>query len=125
MNKVSILVTANHQDRVDALLREIDQTPGWQATGAVSVETAIEKFHQQPATLAVLAKDITVDEQKKLTIIFTLQHPDVILLSEGAEVVTISSDIQLALDEKTRSAKPSFSFVDDALKNAGLNIQVS
>ena len=125
MNKTSLLVVSTDNDVTNSILQKINATSQWDAHGAATVEEAIEKFHYLPADVVVLAGNGIKAEERKLRAIFSHQHPGVIiiLLPEDQQD-SIVNKIERALAEEQKSNKPSLTFVDDALKNAGLNISI-
>jgi hypothetical protein len=73
----------------------------------------------------VFTDTISSDEERKLRKIFTFHTPDIIIAkgqhdNEGVLV----AEIETALDKFQKAKKPSYSMIDDALKNAGLNINI-
>lgn len=125
MNKTEILVTGTNQDSVDSIVKLVNSNSDWTSTQAATDEEAIEKFHQRNFDIVLLTNGINDDEERKLRKIFTLQNPDIIILKHyGNEGNLLTDEINAALKKQRKDKKPSFSFVDDALKNAGLNIIV-
>jgi len=125
MNKTEILVTGRNENTVRSIAELINNNKDQVATKATTDEEAIEKFHQRDFDMVVFAGDINVEEERKLRKIFTIQNPDIIILKQSNENDNLLvNEIIEALDKQRNGKKPSFSFVDDALKNAGLNIVV-
>ena len=125
MNKTEILVTGRNDDRVSSIVELINSNKNWVATKAATDEEAIEKFHQQNIDMVVFADDVNDEEERKLRKSFTIQNPDIIILKHSSDNENLlANEIMAALDKQRSEKKPSFSFVDDALKNAGLNIIV-
>jgi len=125
MNKIEILVTGRHDDTVTFIAELINSNKDWLSTKATTGEEAIEKFHQRDFDMVVFADDINDEEERKLRKIFTIQNPDIIILKQDSNNDNLlANEIISALDKQRTEKKPSFSFVDDALKNAGLNIIV-
>ena len=125
MNKTSLLVISTNNDVTNSILQKINAISQWDAHGAATVEEAIEKFHHLPADVVVLAGNDIKEEERKLRAIFSHQHSRVIFISlPDDEHDSAVNKIERALAEEQKSNKPSFTFVDDALKNAGLNISI-
>ena len=125
MNKTSVLVVSTNNDVTNSILQKINAISQWDAYGAATVEEAIEKFHFMPADVVVLAGNGIKAEERKLRAIFSHQHPGVIIiLLPEDEQDSVVNKIEGAIAEERKSNKPSFTFVDDALKNAGLNISI-
>jgi len=125
MNKTEILVVGRNENSLETLLKFINSNGERAITVTVTDEEAIEKLHQRDFAVVVLTNGIRGEEEKKLRRIFTIQNPDIIIMrySDGDEVLLIT-EITGALDKLRKAKKPSFTLVDDALKNAGLNIIV-
>lgn len=125
MNKTEILVTGRNDDTVRAIAELINSNKGWVATKAATGEEAIEKFHQLNFDMVVFTNDVDDEEERKLRKIFTIQNPDIIIVKQSSDIDNLlANELMVALDKQRKEKKPSFSFVDDALKNAGLNIIV-
>ena len=125
MNKTEILVIDRNEDTMQSLIRLINNNLEWNGVGAGSDEDAIEKFHQRSFDMVLLINGNTEVEEKKLRKIFTHQNPDVIIMQHlDGDSGLLISEIEQSLDKLNKNKKPSFSFVDDALKNARLNINI-
>jgi hypothetical protein len=125
MNKTEILVTGKNNESISSIAGLINNSKDWVFTKAANDEEAIEKFHQRNFDIVVFADDVDDEEERKLRKIFTIQKPDIIMLKQpGDNANALANEIMAALDKQRREKKASFSFVDDALKNAGLNIIV-
>ena len=125
MNKTSLLVGSTDNDVTNSILQKINAISQWNGHGAATVEEAIEKFHYLPADVVVLAGNGIKAEERKLRAIFSHQHPGVIIiLLPEDEQDSVVNKIEGAIAEEQNSNRPSFTFVDDALKNAGLNISI-
>jgi len=114
MNKTEVLLIGHNQ-----FLNENDK---WNVVAASNAETAIEKFQQRDFDVVVFANEVEADEIK-LRKLFAFQQAGIILLQNNNDDLVIA-DIKKALDEKQQQNKPSFSFVDDALKAAMLPITI-
>lgn len=120
MKKTNILLVSNNETQVNEWVTIFNRHDDWHFTHALNDEDAIEKFHQYPFEVIVLGKDLVEDTVKKLTKLFTLQAEDVIFINAA-------DDAEGKIKEALAAAKRNnvrFSFVDDALKNAGLNIAI-
>ncbi len=125
MNRTEILVAGRNQDSVDSIVGLKDNHNDWLFTQAATDEEAIEKFHQRNFDIVLFTDGMNDAEEKKLRKIFTTQNPDIIILNHDSDKDYLLTDqINASLDKQSKDKKPSFSFVDDALKNAGLNIIV-
>jgi hypothetical protein len=125
MNKTEILVIGRNEDILQKVINLINNKIDWNGVGAGSDEDAIEKFHQRNFDIVLLTNDINEIEEKKLRKIFIHQNPDVSIMQhlsdDGGLLIT---KIEESLDKKSKNKKLSFSFVDDALKNARVNINI-
>ena|SRR5436190_2083853 len=125
MSKIEILVTGRNEAELQPILTLINDNDDWITTSATTDEEAIEKFHQRNFDIVVLTNDMGEEEDRKLRKIFTIQNPDIIILAHSIEDNRLlTAAIGVALDKRRQEKKPTFSFVDDALKDAGLNIIV-
>jgi len=125
MIKTEMLVFGKKENAILPIIDLLNNHQDWVLTTASNDEEAIEKFHQRNFDMVVLAGDINNEEERKLRKIFTLQNPDIIILKQQNDNDNFwGNEIIAALDKQRHDKRPSFSFVDDALKNAGLNIHV-
>ncbi|MEP7373438.1 MAG: hypothetical protein ABI675_08630 [Chitinophagaceae bacterium] len=125
MNKTEILVTGKNELTAGAVIALINTNPEWVATKAATDEEAIEKFHQRDFDLVLFADGTTEEEERKLRKVFTIQNPDIAIIKHKCDDESVlTAKIMAALDTQKNDKKPSFSFIDDALKNSGLNIVV-
>ena len=125
MDKTEILITGRNEEMLQRVVELINSNDEWIASKAASDEEAIEKFHHQNFDVALFINGSADEEEKKLRKIFTIQNPDIIIIRhDGSDSSLLTIEIAEALDKKRKDRKPSFSFVEDALKNAGLNIIV-
>lgn len=114
MNRTTILVAGKN----DALVSNKD----WDVITALTTEAAIEKFQQLDIDVVVFANTMQEDEIK-MRKLFSFQQPEIILLQNNDRGF-IAEEIKAALQKKQSANKPSFSFVDDALKKAELPITI-
>jgi FMN phosphatase YigB (HAD superfamily) len=125
MKKTEILVIGRDEEILKTVVRLINNNEQWNGTGARTDEEAIEKFHHHEFDLVLFTNGITEDDEKKLRRIFMYQHPELIIIQHyGGGSGLLSNEILEALEKKEKESKPTVSFVDDALKNAGLNINL-
>lgn len=94
----------------------------WDVVTANSAEAAIEKFHQSDFD-AVVFINLAATDAIKLKKIFMFQKPDIVVLQNNDDVA-LEDRLKEALQKKEQRRKPSFSIVDDALKNAMLPINI-
>jgi len=124
-NKAEILVTGRNGEIVQTVASLIHNRSEWIATEATTDEEAIEKFHQRNFDAVLFTNGIGGEEERKLRKIFSIQNPDIIIIRyDSGDINLLTAELAAALDKQYKDKKPSFSFVDNALKNAGLNIIV-
>ncbi|MGF2414135.1 hypothetical protein [Ferruginibacter sp.] len=114
MNRVTILVVGKND-----FLHTGEE---WDVTTALNTEAAIEKFHQLNFDVLVFT-NTTKEDELKLRKLFLFQQQEIILL-QNSNTDVIAAEIKDALQKKQTANKPSFSFVDDALKAAELPITI-
>jgi predicted RNA-binding protein with PIN domain len=119
MNRSTILFAGVSQDR-----NQLDEkfSTSWITSFANTAEEAIEKFQQLHQDIVVTGSKLDQTEIQKLGKLFLSQHPDLLFLAEN-EIEMDPSQLMEQLKKKQKDNKPSIQFKDDALKNAGLNIQ--
>ena len=118
----TILVTGFNEKDINTVKSGIN-IHDWKIIEALSTEAAIEKSYQYNIDVVIIGKDVLDEDVKKLTKIFTLQNPDIIIVNDTGDT-NISQIITTALNEREAAKKPSVSLIDDALKNAGLKINI-
>ncbi|MBI2730265.1 MAG: hypothetical protein HYX40_05880 [Sphingobacteriales bacterium] len=114
----NILLVGNNEQQANNWIKLLNDHNKWKAKHALTDEEAIEKFHQYHFDVVVLGNDLSADAVKKLNKLCTFQQENVIVLNNTAD---LAENISEALKVKQRS-NATFSFIDDALKNSGLNI---
>jgi DNA-binding NtrC family response regulator len=126
MNKqTEILVIGRDESILQTVIRLVNNNPEWIGTGAATAEDAIEKFHHHHFDVVLLTNGIGDEEEKKLRKIFIHQDTDIIIIQHyGGGSGLLQSEIREALDKRKAANKPTVSFTDDALKNAGLHINI-
>ena len=121
MNKTTILIFGKNENRNAALVEELNAN--YQTVSATTDEQAIEKFQQSVIEAVIFSEGVTVTEKAKLEKIFSLQDEATVFVND-IEDSQLEVLIANAISTKRKQNKPSFSFKDDALKNAGLNIEI-
>jgi hypothetical protein len=122
MNKTAVLMIGNDQTKLHHSISLINSNTKCDAASAAGTEDAIEKFHQRDFSLVVFTNGVQ-EEEKKLRKIFTLQNPRGVIIQSSDDDV-LMGEIKEALEKQEAAVKPSFSIVDDALKNAMLPVTV-
>jgi DNA-binding NtrC family response regulator len=121
MNKPTILIFGKDQDNNVALVNRLNDQ--FNSITVATDEMAIEKIQQSHIDAVIFEKDVPDAEKRKLEKIFSLQSGDVVFI-EHALQADLTTTILQTIENKRKENKPSFAFRDDALKNAGLNIQI-
>lgn len=123
--KIEILVIGRNESMLQTVIRLVNNDPAWIGTGAVSDEDAIEKFHHHHFDVVLLTNGLTEEEDKKLRTLFLHQDPDIIIIQHyGGGSGLLQTEIRQALEERKAANRSTVSFTDDALKNAGLKINI-
>ena len=123
--RTEILIIGKDESILQTAINLVNNDPSWAGTGASSDEEAIEKFHHHHFDVVLLTNGISEEADKKLRKIFTHQNPDIIIIQQyGGESELLQTEIREALDKQKAANKPTVSFTDDALKNAGLHINI-
>ena len=121
MNKPTILIFGKDQEDNVALVDRLSDR--FNTITATMDEIAIEKFQQSHIDAVLFGKDVTIAEKSRLQKIFSMQSGEVIFTEDDPQENLATSILEL-MEHKRKENKPAFSFKDDALKNAGLNIQI-
>ena len=123
--RTEILIIGRDESILQTVVRLVNNDPEWVGTGAATDEDAIEKFHHHHFDVVLLTNGIGDEEEKKLRKIFTHQDAGIIIIQHyGGGSGLLQSEIREALDKRKDANKPTVSFTDDALKNAGLDINI-
>ena len=94
----------------------------WNVVAAPGTEEAIQRFQQRNFDVVVFTNTAEADEIK-LRKLFSFQQPGIIMLQNQNDDLIVTQ-INEELEKKQDQNKPSFSFVDDALKHAMLPITI-
>ncbi|MFC0775594.1 hypothetical protein [Terrimonas alba] len=125
MKKTEILVVGNTKEAVEKTVGILSASEEWSGVEAFSDEEAITKFQQYQIDIVLLTKDVSDAQEKKLRKLFSFQNLDTIITRvEGNDEITLHNTINDILEKEKAGRKFSFVLIDDALKNAGLNIRV-
>ena len=124
MKRKEILIVEGNKTTELAILKLINDT-SLQTTVAETSEEAIEKYHRQNFDVVIFSNELSIEDERKLRKIFTVHNADLIIINYNNEDSSSLNDkITEAIKQQDKNKKPSISLVDDALKNAGLNIIV-
>ena len=123
MNRTELLITGQSTIGLEIFIDRLHKHGDWSVITAAGDEEAIEKFHRYDFEVVVFTDTISSDEERKLRKIFTFHNPDIIIVKrqhDNEDVLV--AEIITALEKFRKAKRPSYSLVDDALKNAGLNV---
>ena len=125
MNKMELLIIGELKTGFETIKNLSNRYVDWKISTAYNDEEAIEKFHRHNFEVVVFTDSVSSDEERKIRKIFTVQKPGIVIIKhqQGNDGLLID-EITTALDESSKAKAPSYTLVDDALKNAGLNIIV-
>ncbi len=121
MNKMNILVVGTNENNLQQTVTNLNTQQGWNAVCIGNTEAAIEKLFQQDFDVLVVT-EATAAAATKLKKIASLQQEEMIII-ENTNADKLIDEINAALSQAA-SATTTYSFVDDALKNAMLPITV-
>jgi len=121
MNKATILIISENNDRIEILVETFGKQ--FYSLTANAEETAIDRFLQSPVNAVLFGEDINETVKNRLTKLFSAQQDDTVFIDDQSTVNMVEL-INDSIISKQKQNKPAFSFKDDALKNAGLNIQI-
>ena len=125
MNKTELLVIGKDAVVLENIITLLNEQNEWSGTPVTTDEEAIEKFHHRHFDIVLFTEGVTVEEEKKLRKLFTHQNNAIILMQHnGAIDGVLLAAIMDELNKQSKENKPTISFMDDALKNAGLDITV-
>jgi len=75
LNRIQVLVIGRHEEIIRTVLNLINNTPDWEAVGALADEAAIELFQQRRFDLVLIGRGVEPEGEAKLRAIFTFQSP--------------------------------------------------
>lgn len=75
LSRIQVLVIGRHAEIMETILQRINQTPDWEAVGALSDEEAIEIFQQRRFDLVLIGGGVEPESEAKLRAIFKFQNP--------------------------------------------------
>ena len=99
LNRIQVLVVGRHEEIMNAVLRLINNTPDWEAVGALDDEQAIELFQQRRFDLVLIGGGVEVESEAKLRAIFTFQNPLIRIVQHfGGGNEDLFAEIRAALE---------------------------
>lgn len=125
MNKTEILVVGNTKELVKKIAAILNDSEEWSGIEAFTDEEAIARFQQYQIDIVLITNDVTEVQERKLRKLFSFQSTKVVITRvEGDDEITLHNTINDILENETGHQEFSYSLIDDALINAGLNIRV-
>lgn len=73
--KIQVLVIGRHPEIMQTVTELINKTEDWEATGALSDETAIEYYQKRRFDVVLIGGGVEHESEAKLRAIFTFQNP--------------------------------------------------
>ena len=75
LNRIQVLVINRHEEIMNAVRHLINNTPDWEAAGALDDEQAIELFQQRRFDLVLVGGGVEPESEAKLRAVFAFQNP--------------------------------------------------
>jgi hypothetical protein len=123
LKKIEIMIVGPASKWSENIRDRFENGDSYTILPAASAEQAIELFQRLAIKAVVMSEDISAEDERKLERIFRFHFPEIVMLkAENISADELKLKIDSALAEQERKMKPQWSPVDDALKNAGLNI---
>ena len=125
MNRTEVLVVGSDHFTLANIAGAFKQYESLKPETALTEEEAVEKFQQYPISMVFFTKDVSELQEKKLQRLFSFQDAAAIIVRlDGDDEQALHDAVKKAKEMKKLQNRVSFSIMDDALKNAGLNIKV-
>lgn len=101
MDKINILVLANHPEILGTILRLINKNELWNGIGAANPDEAVEAFTLNKFDLVLLGVGVDDETEQQLLQTFNSFNPDIICIRHfGGGSGLLYSEIQHALTVK-------------------------
>ncbi|MBC7775097.1 MAG: hypothetical protein H7246_06625 [Phycisphaerae bacterium] len=97
-NIIQVLVIGRHEEILNTVLRLINNTPDWEAAGALADEQAIELFQQRRFDLVLIGRGVEQESEAKLRAIFTFQSPLIRIVQYFGDGGHLFAEIRAALE---------------------------
>jgi len=115
VSRIQVLVVGRHEEIMDTVLRLINNTPDWEAVGALADEKAIELFQQRRFDLVLIGGGVEPESEAKLRAIFTFQNPLIRIVQHfGGGNERMFAEIRAAL---TVQEEEKHTLLDKPIKN--------
>lgn len=98
MSKTLILAIGRHPEILQTVVRLVNNNPGWECTGVITDEEALEAFTINPFKLVLLCNGISPQSEGKLCAAFRAHNPAIIIVQHyGGGSGLLSAEIWQAL----------------------------
>lgn len=102
--KVNILAIGRHEEILETVLRIINKSENWTASGALTDEKAIALFEEQKFDIVLLCAGIEEECEAVLRNTFTEKNPEIIIIQHyGGGSGLLSNEIIHALSKRDSS----------------------
>lgn len=96
-------MVGRHPEIMQTVLELINKTDDWEATGALSDETAIELYQKRRYDVVLIGGGVGEESEAKLRAIFTFQNPLIrIILHYGGGSGLLFAEIKSALAKQAK-----------------------
>jgi hypothetical protein len=103
-NRIQVLVVGRQEEIMETVLHLINNTPDWEAVGALEDEAAIELFQQRRFDLVLIGGGVEPESDAKLRAIFRFQNPLIRIVQHfGGGSRLLFAEIREALDAQKES----------------------
>ncbi len=97
-------MVGRHPEIMQTVLELINKTDEWEATGALSDETAIELFQKRRYDVVLIGGGVETESEAKLRAIFSFQNPLIrIILHYGGGSGLLFAEIKNALKKQAEN----------------------
>lgn len=116
-SKIFVLVIGRKPEIMQTVVGLINNTPDWEAAGALSDETAIELFQQRRFDLVLIGGGVEPESEAKLRAIFTFQNPLIRIVQHfGGGGGLLFEEIRVALSAQLEG---NFAISDNPFQQTG------
>lgn len=115
------MILGNNETEIAPIRQQLQDTTEWQVNAFTDKEEAVSFFQQQTQDVIIFSNVLDVEIKMGLEKLFRFQFEDVIVFTAVKEA-DVWNEVNDALHKLAERKRPSYSFVDDALKNASFNI---
>ena len=124
MNKIQIMILGNNEMDIAPIMQQLENTSEWEINAFTDKENAVKLFQNQTQDVIVFSNGFDKTIKKGLENLFRFQEEDLIVFTSINET-DVWNEVNNSLHQLADSKRPSYSFVDDALKDAKFNITIN